>query len=187
MLIWTIIYCNTSQYHYVFSLFIDSTRFPYLVLYKEVSLQPKRQNTCWHRTDMLQITFFLKTTFQCSLGSNFQFNGATVLTRSKSGYKHVVSDMNISSDKVNVSMVCTKVQCQHLVLGTRLISYIKKVHTVKTETYMYTSEYISTILQVSGMFRSVFVLTPLSHTQSRAELALGDLMNKHQLASGASQ
>lgn len=99
--------------------------------------------------------------------------------------------MNISSDTVNVSMICTEVQCQHLVLGTRLISYIyiKKVHTVKKETYMYTSEYISTILQVSGMFLSVFVLTPLSHThtQSRAELALGDPMNKHQLASGASQ
>lgn len=52
---------------------------------------------------------------------------------------------------------------------------------------MYTSEYISPILQVSGMFLSVFALTLSSSVTHRQELALGDPMNKHQLASGASQ
>lgn len=51
---------------------------------------------------------------------------------------------------------------------------------------MYTSYFKCThVLQVSGMFRSVFVL--FLRRARRPEPALGNPMNKHQLASGASQ
>lgn len=73
--------------------------------------------------------------------------------------------MNCYLIEIQVSTIRFSVYYQQYTIAIlsfvqRGISYIKTQYTiVKNETYMYTSEYTSTILQVSGMFLSVFVLT----------------------------
>ena len=72
--------------------------------------------------------------------------------------KHI--HLNCYLIEIQVSTIKFSVYYQHYTMSIlsfvqRGISYIKTQYTiVKNETYMYTSEYISTILQVSGIFLS---------------------------------
>ena len=102
--------------------------------------------------------------------------------------KHI--HLNCYLIEIQVSTIKFSVYYQHYTMSIlsfvqRGISYIKTQYTiVKNETYMYTSEYISTILQVSGMFLSVFVLTlssAVTHTdQNWHQLTRWVTIGRHQ-------